>query len=393
MPAGVDWLAALVPQQLIGTWGLRRTRKKRSEVVADSEAECLSPFKRRSIQFERSVSAPPADCEKANYNAALLSKSIGSKHGASPLMVFLGFSRAVLRSAQLRLGSPNRFKQHPQGEKTTLVWRDELPLAGLHTKKHSLLREMEQPNAFCRCSGCKNPDGYCATYIGPLFDETEPKVLFIGLDIGKDGNGDPNAHKWQKRLLAYYREEGNHWNPHYKGCIFVAADILGAQCKETCRESCSKYSHDLCALTHFAQGNAVKCVASGNGTMEFKSSQKKLIPYCLPLIFEEAATMRPDVIVLQGYKKELEDPFYDLLRRGGAVGNELLDVGEKEYAGIMTWSGLPRKKSIIVHMHHPSARLYRGRFDKYMDHVAPRLRTIHKWFETASDITLAQKNP
>ena len=121
------------------------------------------------------------------------------------------------------------------------------------------------------CSTCQFPENYCATYIGPKFQaDSKRKIFFIGLDSGCEGNGELCARAWQESVLSNYREDEAPWNWHYKACIAITSDIHGLSCQTGCKEKCSGCPAELCALTHFAQGNAVKCVHPGSRTKEFK---------------------------------------------------------------------------------------------------------------------------
>jgi uracil-DNA glycosylase len=243
---------------------------------------------------------------------------------------------------------------------------------------------MESFDCFRRCSACESPDRYCATYIGPRFGISgQPTIFFVGLDGGKDdGHVRTSVEEWRKAVLANYRVEHDCWNPHYRACIQITADLLGGMpCEKLCQKRCAGYPDDLCALSHFAQGNAVKCVKAGSPTMEFR--QHHLIPHCLPLIIEELAGIQPDVIILQS-RKCLEDKFYELLSPSfGTFAKE----SYTEYSGVLTWK--TQKQSIVVSTHHPSYALRGfGSFEAYMEqHVKPRLQTVHTWLQDRLDLS------
>jgi len=228
-----------------------------------------------------------------------------------------------------------------------------------------------------RCSTCESPDKYCATYIGPQFGiDGKPTIYFLGLDGGKDdGHVKPNVEEWRRAVLANYRDEQNGWNPHYRACIKIAADLLGMSCETLCQHKCAGHPHDLCALSQFAQGNAVRCVKAENPTMEF--SQHHLIPSCLLLGIEEIADIQPDVIILQS-RNCLEDKFYELL--GPSFGTFAKET-YTEHSGVFNWKN--QKLSIVVSTHHPSYAVRGfGSFEAYMEqHVKPRLQTVRRWLE------------
>ncbi len=204
--------------------------------------------------------------------------------------------------------------------------------------------------------------------------------MFIGLDAGDASNAEENAAEVQVRRIAYYRVDGTNWNWHYKATVAMAADVLGlSDCLSQCQQRCAQLQDAGCALLHFAQGNAVKCVKNGQIGMPFK--QRGMISHCLPQIFEELKRIQPDVIVLQG--KSMEDAFYNLMRSNGTHTTEGLSEKEQTYAGVMTWR-LTGKRSIVVTTHAPSTFRFQGGWDKFMEtHLAPRIATIHAWFQGA----------
>src|SRR4051812_23625661 len=95
----------------------------------------------------------------------------------------------------------------------------------------------------------------------------------------------------------------------------MAADLLGfSECASQCQQRCARLQEADCALLHFAQGNAVKCVKPDHPGRSFE--QDDMISPCLPRMFAELSSIQPDVIILQGGR--IEDPFYDLMRANGA---------------------------------------------------------------------------
>ncbi len=151
------------------------------------------------------------------------------------------------------------------------------------------------------CSKLLDRD-YCATYVGPYYEKAKLKLLFVGLDHGWGGG--PSAKTRQADVLGYRdSEQPTPWNPHYRGCIRVAAKILGLACSGGCVEKCVRRPPEECVLCHFAQGNAVKCVVPPKGQplqdrMTFRGHDR--VARCLPLLLEEIGILRPDLIVLQG---------------------------------------------------------------------------------------------
>jgi hypothetical protein len=231
-----------------------------------------------------------------------------------------------------------------------------------------------------RCSACESPDKYCSTYIGLWFGKIsgKPTIFFLGLDGGRDdGHVRSSIQEWQSAVLSHYRDEQNGWNPHYRACVQITADLLGGMpCETACRIKCAGHPDRNCALSLFAQGNAVKCVRAGNTTMQF--SQSRLIPYCLPLGMEEMASIEPDVIILQS-RNHLEDKFYELLCPAfGTFARETYT----EWSAVFTWK--TQKESMVLSTHHPAYAVRGfGSFEAYMEqHLRPRLQTVHRWLRS-----------
>jgi hypothetical protein len=131
-----------------------------------------------------------------------------------------------------------------------------------------------------------------------------------------------------------------------------------------------------------AQGNAVKCVAAGNVTMDFQPNQRALIPSCLVMIFEEAASIKPDVIIIQG--SGIEDRLYDLMRQRGTVNSDRLTTEEATLAGTMSWSK-SNKKTLLITSKAPTAFRYEGSWNKFIkEHIEPILLIIDNWFQRMS---------
>ena len=216
-----------------------------------------------------------------------------------------------------------------------------------------------------RCTACNGESSYCATYIGPHF-ASSTRILFIGLDHGQGGY--PTKAERAGEVIKYYRESPTPpaWNLHYKGCVLAAAEILQLPCARQCQRRCAKLEPESCALFHFAQANAVKCVSSQSQEMRFL--QTKRIPDCLPLAFHEALELKPDLIILQS--PTLEDVFYDLLRLQGIV----TDIDE--FMATVSWTG-SGKKCIVLTVRHPSSYRFRGPWQLvWVRDVAPKLAMV-----------------
>jgi hypothetical protein len=173
-------------------------------------------------------------------------------------------------------------------------------------------------------------------------------------------------------IVRYYRDSPTRaaWNLHYKGCVLAAADILELPCTQACHERCAKHEPKSCALLHFAQANAVKCVSSSSKEMRFV--QRRKIPDCLPLAFQEAINLKADLIILQS--PSLEDVFYELLREQGTVA----DIDE--FTGTVLWTG-SRRRTIVLTMRHPSSYRFSGAWQTVWERdVAPKLELVRKLF-------------
>ena len=204
----------------------------------------------------------------------------------------------------------------------------------------------ELPNdAVCRrCGLCIGKESsYCAPYLGP--NNTRPKILFIGLDHGNAESGSPTREERRRAVLDYYRNHGNRWNPHYKGCIWVASHLRSIRCSDECRVKCMKHEEPDCALTGFDQANAVRCVEEKT-RMAFTGH--RFIDECFPLLFEnEIPELRPDIIVLQG--KPLHTAFYKHAKTCDPREQVVID----QHIGRVVWKS--GKTSFVLAFKHPSA--------------------------------------
>ncbi len=217
-----------------------------------------------------------------------------------------------------------------------------------------------------RCVGCNSENSYCATYIGPRFGELR-KILFVGLDHGQ-GECPTRTERAAEVVNGYRNSTGvAQWNLHYKGCVWVASVILDLPCREQCKDGCAKLEQKSCALLHFAQANAVKCVSPESKEMRFLQARR--IPDCLALAFEEAVELQPDLIVLQS--ASIEDLFYDLLRERGNVS------GIDDFTGSVVWNS-SGKKSLVLTVRHPAAfRFQKGSFEEVWDRdIVPKLAVV-----------------
>lgn len=225
------------------------------------------------------------------------------------------------------------------------------------------------PDSICPC-GVVEPT--CSgTYVGPAYDASGVRILFVGLDQGQ-------GVKWSPlQTLRWYREDRKPWNLHYIGCIRVAAEILNLGCESECQKRCSVLPEKECALCQFAQGNAVRCVEAHKKSMESRSQER--IRQCLPLLFEQIEILRPTVIVLQGrnrsghihedFKKELRD---------GAWGS--LEMAEGEIVGRVAWHrfGTFTGRTVIAFFRHPSALGHHSFAKNWSSETVPAIQGIRQ---------------
>lgn len=223
------------------------------------------------------------------------------------------------------------------------------------------------PNSNCPC-GVVEPAS-SGTYVGPAYDASRVRILFVGLDQGLGVNWNP------LETLRQYRDDRKSWNLHYIGCVRVAAEIVNSECRVKCQKKCSTFSEGECALCQFAQGNAVRCVEAQKKSMRFHS--EKRIHKCLPLLFEQIGILRPDVIVLQGRNKSghIHEDFKKELREG-AWG--LLEITEAEVVGRVTWHrfGIFTGPTVIAFLLHPSARGRHSFIKNWSSETVPAIQRI-----------------
>lgn len=197
---------------------------------------------------------------------------------------------------------------------------------------------------------------YCPPYVGPLYDQRSPRVLFVGLDPGSFGKDEETEKRWRacassaeqlrNCILSVYAEKSELFNAHYRGCVRVAATLLGMVCSCGCQKNCSRQPRENCVLSYFAQTNAVKC-NEGTGGMAFKSSQLRLIRPCMEAnLLSELKLLQPDYIVLQGRNNATGHIHMDFCRLLGAAPDELVRV-------IQVPGG---KQAVLIALLHPSAR-------------------------------------
>jgi hypothetical protein len=182
-----------------------------------------------------------------------------------------------------------------------------------------------------------------APYVGPRFGERE-RLMFIGLDHGKDSGSCIDLRERQKHVLSHWR-----WNAHYWGCVRTAALLFGLDCTHRCKKACAENANNTlrggqdCAVLHFIQANSVKGVPKGKETMSWEQAHK--IPEDMPLLLDEIRLIRPKVIIVHG--KDNHEP----LKRTFA-GN--LHMTPDKPFGTLKWGGPDSFSTYIAFFRHPS---------------------------------------
>jgi hypothetical protein len=234
--------------------------------------------------------------------------------------------------------------------------------------------------ADCRC-GVTKPT-CCATYVGPMYSAASVPILFVGLDGGQPWDAEHHffdAKTVQDSILRGYTHEKRGWNPHYKGCVRVAAEILGLACKSDCPQRCAGNEGTTCALNCFAQGNAVRCVRLDSKGMTFESQAR--VQKCLPFLFQQFGILKPKVIVLQGrnvgnglihdsFKRELQEGKW-----GKLLGEESNCVQLIEWHRYSEFSG----PTILASLRHPAARGRQSLLKSWRSHFAPAIEVIREF--------------
>src|SRR5262245_9027020 len=117
------------------------------------------------------------------------------------------------------------------------------------------------------CESCpllaSKPQTYCASYCGSGYGMLRPRLLFIGLDNGIPGDQTDTCEGRRREVLNYRNPPYARWNPHYKGCIWLASRLLNMPCSSDCADQCKRKPESNCALMYFRQANAVRCVEVG----------------------------------------------------------------------------------------------------------------------------------
>lgn len=231
-------------------------------------------------------------------------------------------------------------------------------------------------NARCQC-GLGTNFRSVACYVGPEYAQAVRRIMFVGLDSGQGWwKRLANAREVQSELVAKFRDGGVRWNPHYAGCVRVAASVLGLGCGSTCKEKCRKKTSSECALLCFSQANAVRCVHSNERNSDCRSQER--VKNCLPFLFKEIGVLKPDVIVLQGRNKRsghLQVSFRNEIERGlwgQFEGQEHAHVQTIRWFKYDGWTGPTQ----LASLYHPSAR-GRFAFDKiWRSHFGPAITRI-----------------
>jgi hypothetical protein len=199
-----------------------------------------------------------------------------------------------------------------------------------------------------RCSGCAPEKMHrCATYRGPSYKSGG--LLFIGLDHGKpEHSGESDWSEYQRReKVLEVRKTGVRWNGHYRGCVWVAADLLGFEtCSIDCKERCQKRRHDLCVLTHFSQANAVKCVPRDSPDMAYRQDSAKVAACIKTCPLPEIEQLSPSVIIVQG-RNTIRKPLENAINCSGWTWKPVC-----EHIACVRWKS--GGHALVALLNHPS---------------------------------------
>src|SRR5579864_609844 len=186
--------------------------------------------------------------------------------------------------------------------------------------------------------------------------------MFIGLDSGRSLEEwypeIAGTLAWREIVCGGYRaadpKKPENFNWHYRGCVSVASRLLNLPCKDTCHKKCALHNDADCALAHFAQTNAVKCVET-KSTMTFAAHTR--IAKCMPAnVFAEFEILQPHAVVLQGRNLQTGHIHVDFERAIAETGTGSVEFQDDGRIGMVnwhfsTWAG----KSVLLSLTHPSA--------------------------------------
>jgi hypothetical protein len=217
---------------------------------------------------------------------------------------------------------------------------------------------------------CPSGGFYCAPYVGPDYESSEPRVMFVGLDHGERRSF--NAIERRNSVIDWW--EKHPFKDHYQGCIWVAAELLRTCCRLYCQGGCVKVSdpNSDCALRRFSQTNAVRCVGNVQSNMTFRN--QSMVRECVRLVFEDIRLLRPQVIVLQGRNRQtghLQESFLaEARKQRGSCDNSL------DFAGAaVTDLRLDHQQIIVASLRHPSHGWLKRDWDKV---ILPVLGEINR---------------
>jgi len=229
---------------------------------------------------------------------------------------------------------------------------------------------------------------YRPAYVGPQYGQ-KARILFVGLDSGtSDGIPEPLAAKeWQRAVFTegYRKQQGANgnwaWNAHYRGCVKTASAILRMTCESECGTRCILKPTSECALSYFAQTNAVKCAPPKVG-MSFIAEHR--IATCMAAnLFTEVDVLRPDVVVLQGRNHNSGHIHEDFQREliAGKWGELAIELDS--LVGIITWSRgeMAGLKTVLATFIHPSAKGKSSFKYTWLSEVLPSVPRIHGLLE------------
>jgi len=128
-------------------------------------------------------------------------------------------------------------------------------------------------------------------YVGRYYENTCPRLLFLSLDPGSDGER-RNASRGMKQL----QKDIEKWTPnapkkgHWHWTLMLAVELLQSFIPGITRDSVVKY---------FAHTNSAKCCQNKRHGAEADS---RLFKYCISFVPDELERLAPDVIITQGDK-------------------------------------------------------------------------------------------
>ena len=197
----------------------------------------------------------------------------------------------------------------------------------------------------------------------------------MGKDHGDGASSSRTPFDRHRDVAQWYREYVNltahnrPWNPHYRGTVRIDAELSQLACAATCNRSCAGKRPAECALEHFAQANAVKCVETEKTNRQFEG--QRLVQRCLSFLVEEIRILRPQLLVLQSSEQSFVRLFRVVVASVGTFGG---------VAGPFESVAWPWNESTIVWFNRHPARIS---YDRYIEEwVAPHMATALQLLRT-----------